>query len=136
MPDSTTQHSSTTRIRKTSLADKVDRLNNVVFQVKLGSLHNKITRLKVLAAFIANQIGVDEGAKDHIIRAASLCKADLTTQMVIEFPSLQGVMGKYYAENSGEPAAVASAIEEHYQPIAADAPIPAHRCRDNRCTRG
>ncbi len=110
--------------QKTSLADKVDRLHNVVFQVKLGSLHDKITRLKVLAAFIADQIGIDESVKDHIIRAASLCKADLTTQMVIEFPSLQGVMGKYYAENSGEPAAVASAIEEHYQPIAADAPIP------------
>ena len=110
--------------QKTSLPDKVGRLHNVVFQVKLGSLHDKITRLKELAAFIAEQIGVDEGAKDHIIRAASLCKADLTTQMVIEFPSLQGIMGKYYAENSGEPDAVAIAIEEHYQPIAADAPIP------------
>ena len=110
--------------QKTSLADKVDRLHNVVFQVKLGSLHDKITRSKELATFIAEEIGVDESAKDHIIRAASLCKADLTTQMVIEFPSLQGIMGKYYAENSGEPDAVASAIEEHYQPIAADAPIP------------
>ena len=110
--------------QKTSLADKVDRLHDVVFQVKLGSLHDKITRLKDLATFIAEGIGVDDNVKDHIIRAASLCKADLTTQMVIEFPSLQGIMGKYYAENSGEPAAVASAIEEHYQPIAADAPIP------------
>ncbi len=110
--------------QKTSLADKVDRLYNVVFQVKLGSLHDKLTRLKELAIFIAEGIGVEENAKDHIIRAASLCKADLTTQMVIEFPALQGVMGKYYAENSGEPAAVAVAIEEHYQPIAADAPMP------------
>ena len=110
--------------QKTSLADKVDRLHNVVFQVKLGSLHDKITRLKELATFIAEGIGVDESAEDHIIRAVSLCKADLTTQMVIEFPSLQGIIGKYYAENSGESAAVASAIEEHYQPIAADAPIP------------
>ena len=110
--------------QKTSLVDKVDRLHNVIFQVKLGSLHDKITRLQELARFIAAGIGVDENAKDHIIRAASLCKADLTTQMVIEFPSLQGIMGKYYAENSGEPEAVASAIEEHYQPIAADAPIP------------
>ena len=110
--------------QKTSLADKVDRLHNVVFQVKLGSLHDKITRLQKLATFIAEEIGVDESVKDHVIRAASLCKADLTTQMVIEFPSLQGIMGKYYAENSGEPDAVASAIEEHYQPIAADAPIP------------
>ena len=110
--------------QKTSLADKVDRLHNVVFQVNLGSLHDKITRLKTLAAFIAEQIGVDGGMKDSVIRAASLCKADLTTQMVIEFPSLQGIIGKYYAENSGESNVVALAIEEHYQPIAADAPIP------------
>ncbi len=110
--------------QKTSLVDKVDRLHSVVFQVKLGSLHDKITRLQELASFIAAEIGADQSVKDHVIRAASLCKADLTTQMVIEFPSLQGIMGKYYAENSGEPAAVASAIEEHYQPIAADAPIP------------
>lgn len=110
--------------QKTSLVDKVDRLHNVVFQVKLGSLHDKITRLKALATFIAGQIGVDESVKDSVIRAASLCKADLTTQMVIEFPSLQGIIGKYYAENSGESNAVAVAIEEHYQPIAADAPIP------------
>ncbi len=110
--------------QKTSLADKVDRLRSVVFQVKLGSLHDKLTRLEGLAAYIAEQISVDENVKDHIIRAASLCKVDLTTQMVIEFPSLQGVIGRYYAENSGEPDAVALAIEEHYQPIAADAPIP------------
>ena len=110
--------------QKTSLADKIDRLHNVVFQVKLGSLHDKLTRLKELAIFITERIGVDESAKDHVIRAASLCKADLTTQMVIEFPSLQGIMGRYYAENSGESDVVAVAIEEHYQPISADAPIP------------
>lgn len=110
--------------QKTSLADKIDRLHNVVFQVKLGSLHDKLTRLEELATFIAERIGVDENAKNHVVRAASLCKADLTTQMVIEFPSLQGVIGKYYAENSGEPDVVAVAIEEHYQPISADAPIP------------
>ncbi len=110
--------------QRTSLADKVDRLHNVVFQVKLGSLYDKLTRLEELAAFIAERIGVGESVTDHAIRAASLCKADLTTQMVIEFPSLQGIIGKYYAENSGEPEAVAVAIEEHYQPIAADAAIP------------
>ena len=110
--------------QKTSLVDKVDRLHNVVFQVKLGSLHDKTTRLKVLAADIANQIGVTEKATDQAVRAAWLCKADLTTQMVVEFPSLQGVMGKYYAANSGEPHEVALAIEEHYQPVAAEAPIP------------
>jgi glycyl-tRNA synthetase beta subunit len=89
--------------QKTSLADKVNRLHNVIFQIKLGSLHDKVTRLKTLAAFIADQMGIAEHARRHAIRGAWLCKADLTTQMVIEFPSLQGVMGKYYAENSGEP---------------------------------
>ncbi|MCZ6677692.1 MAG: glycine--tRNA ligase subunit beta [Candidatus Poribacteria bacterium] len=110
--------------QQTLLADKVDRLHNVIFQVKLGSLHDKVTRLKALGAFIADGIGVAEEAKNHAIRAAWLCKADLTTQMVIEFPSLQGVIGKQYAENSGEPHEVALAIAEHYQPIAADASLP------------
>ncbi len=65
--------------------------------------------------------------KRHVLqaeRAAWLCKADLTTQMVIEFPSLQGITGGYYAKNSGEPAAVAAAIAEHYQPLGAETPLP------------
>ena len=61
----------------------------------------------------------------HVKRAAWLCKADLTTQMVIEFPSLQGITGSYYAKNSGEPDPVAAAIAEHYQPLGAETPLPA-----------
>ena len=57
-------------------------------------------------------------------RAARLCKADLTTQMVIEFPALQGIIGGYYAKNSGERTKVAAAIAEHYQPLGADTPLP------------
>ncbi|MCE2397386.1 glycine--tRNA ligase subunit beta [Candidatus Poribacteria bacterium] len=60
----------------------------------------------------------------HAERAAWLCKADLTTQMVIEFPTLQGITGRYYARNSGEPEPVATAIAEHYQPLGADTPLP------------
>ena len=60
----------------------------------------------------------------HAERAAWLCKADLTTQMVIEFPTLQGITGRYYAQNSGEPEPVATAIAEHYQPLGADTPLP------------
>jgi glycyl-tRNA synthetase len=113
-----------TEDQKTPFPDRVERLRRVVFQVKLGSLYDKTIRLQQLAQFIADQIGLDERTKSHAARAAWLAKADLTTQMVIEFPSLQGVMGKYYAANAGEPREIAVAIEEHYQPIAAEAPIP------------
>ncbi|MXY99844.1 glycine--tRNA ligase subunit beta [Candidatus Poribacteria bacterium] len=116
--------------QKTSLADKVERLGAVVFHAKLGSLLDKAERLKALVKFIAEEIGVTnpaytETTVEHVERAAWLCKADLTTQMVIEFPSLQGITGSYYAQNSGEPAPVATAIAEHYQPLGADTPLPA-----------
>ena len=115
--------------QKTSLADKVERLGAVVFHAKLGSLLDKAERLKALVAFIAKEIGVTnpsytETTTAHAERAAWLCKADLTTQMVIEFPTLQGITGRYYAQNSGEPEPVATAIAEHYQPLGADTPLP------------
>ena len=110
--------------QKTSLADKVDRLRDVVFHTKLGSLLNKAERLKALVRTIGTALAVSEEAIQQAERAAWLCKADLTTQMVIEFPSLQGITGSYYAQNSDEPAAVATAIAEHYQPLGAEAPLP------------
>ena len=118
-----------TEDQKTSLADKVERLGSVIFHAKLGSLLDKTERLKTLVKFIATEIGVTnpaytETTAAHAERAAWLCKADLTTQMVIEFPTLQGITGKYYAQNSGEPEPVATAIAEHYQPLGADTPLP------------
>ena len=110
--------------QKTSLADKVDRLRDVVFHTKLGSLLNKAERLKALVRTIGTALAVSEETIQQAERAAWLCKADLTTQMVIEFPSLQGITGSYYAQNSGELAAVATAIAEHYQPLGAEAPLP------------
>ena len=115
--------------QKTSLADKVERLGAVIFHAKLGSLLDKAERLKMLVKFIAKEIGVTnpaytETTAGHVERAAWLCKADLTTQMVIEFPTLQGITGRYYALNSGEPEPVATAIAEHYQPLGADTPLP------------
>ena len=115
--------------QKTSLADKVERLGAVIFHAKLGSLLDKAERLKMLVKFIAKEIGVTnpsytETTVAHTERAAWLCKADLTTQMVIEFPTLQGITGRYYARNSGEPEPVATAIAEHYQPLGADTPLP------------
>ena len=110
--------------QKTSLADKVQRLGAVVFHAKLGSLLDKAERLQVLVKFISTELQVAETTATHAERAAWLCKADLTTQMVIEFPTLQGITGRYYAQNSGEPEAVATAIAEHYQPLGADTPLP------------
>lgn len=106
--------------QRTSLADKVDSLKNVVFQAKLGNLYEKSCRTAKISDYICGLLDLDCNAK----RAAMLSKADLTTQMVIEFPSLQGIMGAYYAANSGESDEVTRAIREHYQPIAADAPCP------------
>ena len=112
--------------QKTGLADKVEQLGAVVFHAKLGSLLDKAERLKALVKFLAKEIGgTNPSYTEHVERAAWLCKADLTTQMVIEFPTLQGITGRYYAQNSGEPAPVAIAIAEHYQPIGADTPLPA-----------
>ncbi len=117
--------------QRTPLSDKVNRLRDVVFHAKLGSLLDKVKRLEALAGFIANtasrnasQGGFSERSTKYAVRAAQLCKADLTTLMVIEFPSLQGIVGKYYARNSGEAPEVALAIEEHYQPISADGALP------------
>ena len=110
--------------QKTSLADKVERLGAVVFHAKLGSLLDKAERLKTLVKFISTELKLAETTAHHAERAAWLCKADLTTHMVIEFPSLQGITGQYYAKNSGEPKPVATAIAEHYQPLGADTPLP------------
>ncbi|MCG9133920.1 glycine--tRNA ligase subunit beta [Candidatus Poribacteria bacterium] len=110
--------------QKTSLADKVERLGAVVFHAKLGSLLDKAERLKVLVNFISKELQTTETAAAHAERAAWLCKADLTTQMVIEFPTLQGITGRYYARNSGELEPVATAIAEHYQPLGAETPLP------------
>ena len=110
--------------QKSSLTDKVERLGAVVFHTKLGSLLDKANRMKTLVKFISTELKLSETTSHHAERAALLCKADLTTQMVIEFPSLQGITGRYYAQNSGETVAVADAIAEHYQPLGADTPLP------------
>lgn len=108
---------------KTSLEQKLERLKNVVFQSKLGTYHDKAVRVSTLAASIESQLGGDGSAA----RAGLLCKADLVTDMVDEFPDLQGVMGAYYARADGEPAAVCDAIGEHYQPTQSGGAIPASR---------
>ena len=99
---------------KASLADHAERLRNVLFQAKLGTSYEKMERFRELAAFMAGRIK-PESAED-VKRCAYLCKADLVSEMVGEFPSLQGVMGAVYAKLAGEDLSVASGIEEHYLP--------------------
>ncbi len=99
--------------RKQPLAERADLLRSMVFQKKLGTLFDKKRRVAELAGRIAELIG---GNAEHAERAADLCKCDLLTHMVYEFPELQGIMGRYYAGNDGEAEAVATAIEEHYLP--------------------
>lgn len=110
--------------QKTKLSDKVDRLKSVVFQEELGSLYDKSCRLREIASFICHEINADEGTLKNAIRAAELCKVDLITQMVMEFPTLQGIMGGYYASNSGENEEVSIAIRSHYYPISMNSPLP------------
>lgn len=99
--------------RQQPLAARLDGLKGVTFQNKLGSLFDKSQRVASLAGRIANSIGGDEAAAR---RAGELSKCDLLTAMVAEFPELQGLMGKYYAEHSGEAEEVCAAIEEQYWP--------------------
>jgi glycyl-tRNA synthetase beta chain len=108
--------------RRRSLADLVPRLGAVVFQAKLGNMGQKVERVRRLGAAFAGRLQVDAAQLD---RAALLCKADLLTKMVGEFPDLQGVMGERYARLAGEPAEVAEAILEHYLPRGAADRLPA-----------
>jgi glycyl-tRNA synthetase beta chain len=107
---------------KTPPNKMVDRLRGVLFQAKLGSMFEKVHRVQGLAEHLAELTAPE--MKATVSRAAWLCKSDLTSHMVNEFPKLQGVMGRIYAIRSGEPEAVAQAIEEHYRPAYAGGPLP------------
>lgn len=108
--------------RKKKLEDFVEPLKGVVFQKKLGTVFEKVSRVTELSGILANQVCPQK--EKHAKRAAELCKADLVSQMVFEFPELQGIMGGYYASYSGEEAEVALAIKEHYRPTFAGDDLP------------
>ena len=107
--------------RKTSLEERVPRLANTVYHNKLGSQLQRVQRLQKLAGQIARLLQADVAQAE---RAALLAKADLLTEMVGEFPELQGIMGHYYARHDGEAPAVAAAIEQHYLPKTAGGALP------------
>ncbi len=107
--------------RRRPLASRVEKLAGVVYHNRLGTQGQRIGRLSKLAAAIARELGADESLA---ARAALLAKADLVTDMVGEFPELQGIMGRYYALHDGEDARVAEAIEAHYRPRFAGDALP------------
>jgi len=109
---------------ETPLDACVDKLKGVLFQAKLGTVHDKTLRVQKLAEFIGAEAGLDAAGIRTLSRSARLSKADLVTQMVVEFPRLQGTMGKVYALKSGESEAVSIAIEEHYRPTASGGQLP------------
>ncbi|MGZ5113382.1 MAG: glycine--tRNA ligase subunit beta [Usitatibacter sp.] len=102
--------------KKVKLADRVPQLASIVYQNKLGTLFDRVERLRRLAARIQSMLPRGEKGRPYADRAALLAKADLATLMVGEFPELQGVMGKYYAEADGEEPSIVRAIEQHYWP--------------------
>ena len=109
---------------ETTLDSLVIKLKDVIFQSTLGSVYEKTLRIQKLGKFLADKTGSSPDLKDRVSRAAWLCKADLTSQVVIEFPKLQGTMGRVYAVAAGEGPEVAAAIEEHYMPAYSGGPLP------------
>jgi glycyl-tRNA synthetase beta chain len=106
---------------KTKLEDRLPKFDSIVFHEKLGTQSERIKRIERLAAEIAPLVGADV---EKVKRAAKLAKADLLTEVVGEFPELQGLMGKYYALAQGEDASVAAASEEHYKPQGPNDRVP------------
>jgi glycyl-tRNA synthetase beta chain len=106
---------------KTKLQDRLPKFDQIVFHEKLGTQAERIARIERLAAEIAPLVGADVTKAK---RAARLCKADLLTEVVGEFPELQGLMGKYYALAQGEDASIAAACEEHYKPQGPNDRVP------------
>ena len=102
--------------RKKRLEDSTEALKGVLFQERLGSVYDKVLRMEALTETICNELGLKEDVKSNAKRAAMLAKSDLVTDMVREFPALQGAMGGEYAALDGEDIAVVSAITEHYKP--------------------
>ena len=113
------------------LESNVEKLKDVLFQAKLGSLYDKTLRVRDISGFLADQLlagpeetAVDNELKNDVLKAAWLCKADLVSHVVVEFPKLQGIMGRIYAARNAMPENVSMAIEEHYRPTYSGGALP------------
>lgn len=113
-----------TQDKKTALADHAKKLERITFHEKLGTVADKVERVAKLAEWLATEGIVPDCDPVLARQAAELCKADLVTEMVGEFPELQGVMGGYYARAEGLPDAVADAIRDHYKPVGQGDDVP------------
>ncbi|UVF18574.1 glycine--tRNA ligase subunit beta [Microvirga terrae] len=107
--------------QRVKLEDRLEKLKSIVFHEKLGTQYERVERIAALARELAPMVGADPELAE---RAARLAKADLVTEMVGEFPELQGLMGRYYATLQGEHASVAAAVEEHYKPLGPSDRVP------------
>jgi glycyl-tRNA synthetase beta chain len=107
--------------QKVRLEERLEKLKSIVFHEKLGTQYERVERIAALARELAPVVGADPALAE---RAARLAKADLVTEMVGEFPELQGLMGRYYATLQGEHASIAAAIEEHYKPLGPSDRVP------------
>ncbi|WP_262296219.1 glycine--tRNA ligase subunit beta [Microvirga sesbaniae] len=107
--------------QKVKLEDRLEKLKSIVFHEKLGTQYERVERIAALARELAPMVGADPELAE---RGARLAKADLVTEMVGEFPELQGLMGRYYATLQGEHDSVAAAVEEHYKPLGPSDRVP------------
>lgn len=111
--------------RKATLESRVEKLGGIVFHNRLGTVREKVARIEALTAHLAGVFGLDAAEQKDAVEAAHLCKFDLASLMVGEFPELQGDMGRAYAEHAGRPARVADAVRDHYMPVGADGALAA-----------
>jgi len=112
---------------KTTLLSKAEKLKKVMFQESLGSVYDKIVRMEQIASRVAGSLANGTGlfaVPGDIEKASRLAKADLVTDMVYEYPELQGSIGRIYAAHDGEPGHVSGAVEEHYMPLTSDGALP------------
>ncbi|NMO94820.1 glycine--tRNA ligase subunit beta [Paenibacillus lemnae] len=111
--------------QKLQIKDALSKLESIVFHEELGTIGDKVRRIRRIADNLAAKLSLTAEASDDVSRTADICKFDLVTQMVYEFPELQGVMGEDYARKAGEKESVAKAVFEHYQPRSASDAVPA-----------
>lgn len=110
--------------QKLTIDDYLKKLERVVFHEKLGTIHEKVNRVWRLTKYLTKALQCDDETTKHALRAATICKFDLSSQMVNEFPELQGIMGEKYARNFNEHEEVAKAVYEHYLPKHANDTLP------------
>lgn len=110
--------------KKLTIAECVEKLKNVTFHEKIGSIYEKMQRVAAISQIIGKTVGLSDAELKELARAAEIYKFDLVTNMVGEFPELQGIMGEKYALLEGETPAVAQAIREHYMPISSEGDLP------------